>query len=487
MKNAVSLIALAALLPACTMEPHYARPAPAVPQGWPAGSPVLQQDEASLPVVRYVDVFRDPALQRIIAQALANNQDLKAAMANVAIARGQYRVQRANIFPQIDVSAGATTRDVGGAGSGTSARNAGTQTNYTAQVGDTSFVLDLFGRLRSLSAAALDSYFATEAGVRSARLALVSDVASAYLALATDRSLLAIAADTVDNAGQSLRITRARLNGGVAPRTDVRQAETVLAQAEADRQNLIAQVVQDRNALELLVGAPVSDADLPVSIEAVDTQIAAVPAGLDSRILLRRPDVLQAEYALRASNAQIGAARAAFFPTISLTAVAGFASTSLSSLFNSGNFTWSAGPSASLPIFDAGARRGDLEAARGRFNLALAQYQRTIQTAFREVADALARRSTIDAEFAAQERLEAAARDTLTLSEARYRQGIDPFLDTLVAQRTLYSARRSLVAARLSRATSLVDLYTSLGGDELSDITPRSAGTSGGARAAGAP
>lgn len=476
MKRLASAAAIAAtLISGCSMEPHYVRPTAAVPESWPAGSAAVKADEAALPIVRYADVFRDPALQRIIAQALANNQDLKAAAANIAVARGQYRVQHAAIFPQVDATGGIVRRDTGA--------DSPARTSYTANIGDSAFVLDLFGRLRNLSSAALDSYFATEAGARTTRLALISEIATAYLTLATDRSLLAIAADTVTNAEESLRITQARLNGGIAPRSDVRQAETILAQAEADRQNQTTLVAQDRNALDLLVGATVPDADLPAGIEAVDGQLAAIPAGLDSRVLLRRPDVLQAEYQLRAANAEIGAARAAFFPEISLTAVAGFASGSLSSLFKDNSFAWQAGPNVSLPIFNAGALRGDLAAARGRFDLALAQYQKTVQAAFRDVSDALARRATVDQQLAAQQRLEAAARDSLTLQQARYRQGIDPYLNTLDAQRTLYSARRSLAQARLTRANSLVDLYSSLGGDELSDIRPRSDG----ARAAGAP
>ena len=274
------------------------------------------------------------------------------------------------------------------------------------------------------------------------------------------------------SAQRSVDLTRARLSGGVAPRTDLRQAETVLYQAQSDHAQQITAVAQDRNALELLVGAPVADAELPVAIESVDGMLGELPAGLDSRILLRRPDVVQAEYRLRGANARIGAARAAFFPTISLTGLAGFASTALASLFTGGAFTWSVAPGATLPIFDAGLNAGNLTTARGESALALAQYQQAIQSAFRDVADALARRGTIDRQFAAQSALEAAARDSYALAEARYREGIDPFLSSLDAQRTLYGARRSLAQARLTRADNLVTLYRVLGGDMLVDTLP---------------
>jgi multidrug efflux system outer membrane protein len=266
-----------------------------------------------------------------------------------------------------------------------------------------------------------------------------------------------------------VELTRARLTGGVAPRTDLRQAETVLNQARSDRADLTTLVAQDRNALELLVGAPVPDGDLPASIESVDGLLGEAPAGLDSRILLRRPDVAQAEYQLRAANAEIGAARAAFFPTISLTALAGAASPALSALFNGDNFVWSGQAAAAQTLFDGGANRGNLAAAKGRRDLAVAQYQQAIQTAFREVADALARRGTINDQMTAQSALEAAASDSYALAQARYKEGIDPFLNALDAQRTLYGARRTLAATRLVRADNLVTLYRSLGGDLLMD------------------
>jgi multidrug efflux system outer membrane protein len=464
------------MLAGCSFEPHYARPAPAIPPAWPVGDAYLRQSEAALPSVSYADIFHDAKLQAIIAQALANNQDLRAALANVAAARGQYRVQRAAIFPEVDVTAGVTDRHASAAGGSTGSTTGGTgtggapgQTTTTYQLagGTTAWEVDLFGRLRSLSHAAFDQYLATEAAARGVRLTLVAEVANAYLTLAADRSLLAVAIDTESSAQKTVDLTRARLNGGIAPRTDLRQAETVLATAQADHAQQLTLVAQDRNALQLLVGGPVADTLLPDAIEQVDGLLAELPAGLDATILLRRPDVVQAEYQLRAANAQIGAARAAFFPQVSLTGLAGLASTALSTMFTGGAFTWTVAPSTTLPIFDWGKNRGNLASAKAQRELSLAQYQKAIQTAFREVSDGLARRGTIDREVAADMLNLNAAQDTLTLDTARYREGIDPYLDTLDAQRTFYAARRTVAQIRLTKAENLVTLYQTLGGDQL--------------------
>ena len=465
-----ALTALTALvgLSACSLEPHFSRPQAAVPSGWPAGDAYLRQNEAGLSSLSYRDVFHDPNLQAIIGQALAGNQDLRAALGNVAVARSQFRVQRAEILPDIAGSAGATTRQ--NPETGQNVVNQGgdrTRTTYQLQGGTTAWEIDLFGRLRSLSNSAFDTYLGQAAAARAVRLTLVADIANAYLQLASDRSLLAIAVDTEKSAGASVDLTKARLDGGVAPRSDLRQAQTILATARADRASLTARIAQDRNALELLVGGPVADGLLPPTIEAVDERVGLVPAGLDSSILLRRPDVVQTEYQLRAANARIGAARAAFLPRISLTGLAGVTSTALSALFTGGAFTWSVAPSATLPIFDGGANAGNLAFARAEREVALANYQRAIQTAFREVADALARGGTIDEELAANQLNVDAAADTFALGQARYREGIDPYLLTLDAQRTLYNARRTLAVSRLTRAQNRVETYRSLGGDQL--------------------
>jgi len=475
MKRLLAVLLGGAALGGCTLEPHYARPTPAVPQTWPVGAAYPPASAATLPSLSYRDVFKDPHLQTVIAQAIANNQDLRIALANVTIARSQYRVQRAALLPKINATGGFTesrgkVQTVGPGGQVGAAHE--TSRSYEADVGFSSFELDLFGRLRSLSHAAQQQYLASEAGVHAARLTLVAEVADAYLTLATDRSLLAISNDTVVSAQRTVDLTQARLTGGIAPRTDLRQAQTVLETAKSDQANLTTVVAQDRNALELLVGARVADADLPASIESVDGFLAEVPAGLDSRILLRRPDVVQAEYRLRAANAQIGAARANFFPTIDLTALAGVASPALGQLFNGKNFNWTAGGTVTQSIFAGGANVANLALSKGQRDLALAQYQQAIQTAFREVADALARRGTVNDQMAAQDALVVAATDSYNLDLARYRQGVDPYLNTLLSQRTLYQARQSQAQTRLIRADSLVTLYRTLGGDQLIDTKP---------------
>ncbi|WP_033921821.1 efflux transporter outer membrane subunit [Sphingomonas sp. 37zxx] len=462
------LILAAMLLPVagCSLEPRYERPSPTVPGQFPVGGPYPALPPSGAQPVRYTDIFRDPRLQTIIGRALANNQNLQVALANVRSARGQLRIGRVNLLPSLDGSGGASLARNRGAAQGFGGGGSITEI-YNAQVGLTAFEIDLFGRVRSTANAALNEYLATEAGVRAARLTLVAETASAYYTLATDRSLLAIAEETLVSAQRSVDLTRARLQGGIIARTDLRQAETILQQARADRADLTAVVAQDRNALQLLVGAPVTDAELPQSIETADSLLAELPVDVDSRILLARPDVVRAEYVLRAANARIGVARAQFFPAISLTGVTGFASNALGSLFTNRAFTYNGGADLNVPLFDGGFNRGNLETTQAQRDIAIAQYRLAIQTAFREVSDALARRGVVAEQYAAQLALQEAAADTFRLSDARYREGIDGFLTTLDAQRTLYTARRSLALTRLVRADNLVTLYRTLGGADL--------------------
>jgi multidrug efflux system outer membrane protein len=496
-RKSLSLL-LAASLAGCSLEPHYQRPEPPVPPSWPVGDAYLRLSEAALPSVSYRDIFRDPKLQALIEQAMANNRDLRIAAANIASARAQYRITHAQLFPQVGASAnaglsganrGPTTTIVnnggtgtGGTGTGTGGTGTGgttglsvvtrpggfgTSQDYSVDVGVTSFELDLFGRVRSLGHSALDQYFATEAAARATRLSLVGQIATTYFTLAADNSLLGVARASAANAQRAVQLTNARLVGGVASRIDLREAQTVLDQARSDVANQTTLAAQDRNALQLLVGAPVADDLIPASIESVDAMVSELPAGLSSTVLLRRPDVVQAEYQLRAANARIGAARAAFFPSISLTGLLGLASSTLTGLFSTNAFNFRAGANASVPIFDGGANRGNLAFARAQRELFLAQYEQAIQIAFREVADALARRGTIAAQVSAQTDLVAHSQDAFNLEQERYRIGIDEFLNTLVAQRTLYSSQQSLIRTRLQRATNLAELYRTLGGDAL--------------------
>jgi multidrug efflux system outer membrane protein len=462
MKRAATTLMLGAALAGCSMEPKYVRPAEPVPPSWPVGDAYLKQSEAALPAVGYRDIFRDTRLQALIGQALANNRDLRIAAANIAAARAQYTIQRANQLPEIDANAGA---NVLGGRSGGSTTSTGTRASFTADIGVPNFELDLFGRLASLSHAEQQRWFATEAAARATRLTLVGDIADAWLDYAADASLLAIAKDTAANAERSVQITKARLDGGIAPRTDLRQAEQVLETARGDVALQTTALAQDVNALQLLVGAPIDPAALPASIDEAAATVAELPAGMDSGILLRRPDVVQAEYQLRAANAEIGAARAALFPRITLTGLLGLASNALTGLFSGGGFNWSAGAGIGYPIFRAGAGKAGVQLSQAQRDAALATYEKAIQTAFREVADALARRGTIGEQLRAAVAQADAAADTYALVDARYRGGIDPFLTSLDAQRSLYAARRTLVSTRLVRASNLVSLYRSLGGD----------------------
>jgi multidrug efflux system outer membrane protein len=327
--------------------------------------------------------------------------------------------------------------------------------------------VDLFGRLRSLTRAQFEQYLATEAGARSTRLTMVSDIANAWLDYAADSSQLLVSEETVASAQKSVNLTRLRLDAGVAPRTDLSQAEEILSQAQADLAQQRTQLAQDANAIQLLVGAPIDTSLLPASIEQAGQTVAELPAGLNSYVLLRRPDVLQAEYQLRAANADIGAARAELFPRITLTGLLGFASSALTSLFTGGAFGWSAGANAAYTIFNAGAGRANVRLTEAQRNAALATYQLSVQTAFREVSDALARRATMDDQLAATERQQAAAADVVTLEEARYRAGIDSYLNLLDAQRSYYNVQQVLVQTRLTAAQNRVTLYQSIGGDAL--------------------
>ncbi|MDB5675214.1 MAG: transporter [Sphingomonas bacterium] len=469
---------VATSLTACSLAPHYVRPELPVPPSWPVGDAYLAQSEAALPAISYTDIFRDARLQKMITQALANNRDLRVAAANIATARATYHIQRAELLAEVDATAGyryARNSTAGSSSSGTGATTgtaSRTSTSLSADVGITSFEIDLFGRIRSLTNAAQNRYFETEAAARATRLTLVGDIATAWLTYASDKSLLKIATDTAASAQRSVTLTKARLDGGIAPRTDLDQAQNVLQTALSDVASQTTLVAQDVNALQLLVGAPVDPTLLPGSIEEAAPTIAELPAGLDSGVLLRRPDVVQAEYELKATNAEIGAARAALFPRISLTALLGFASGGLSNLFTNGAFNYSVAPNVNYPIFRAGAGKATVAQSQAQRDATLATYEKAIQTAFSEVANALARRGTIADQERAQRALTAAASDNYKLSDARYRGGIDTFLNSLDAQRSLYAARRSLVATELTKATNLVTLYRTLGGDSQLEPAP---------------
>jgi multidrug efflux system outer membrane protein len=453
-----TLLASVSLAACASMAPPYERPAAPVPTAWPAGA----QAGPSAGDLAWRDVFEDARLQKVIDLALAQNRDLRVALANIEQARAQYRVQRAALLPTLNAGATANrTRSPAGA---SPIGIPFDLEQYSANASVTSYELDLWGRVRSLSAAALQDFFAVEENRRAAQISLIGEVATAYLTLAADQDQLQLARDTLKTRDDALGLTTRRFQAGATSQVEVRQAETLAEQARTDAAALSAQVELDRNALRLLVGADVP-ADLLPSGDLTGVRLRAdLPAGLPAEVLVKRPDVLAAEHTLQGRNANIGAARAAFFPRITLTGSAGTASTELTGLFGGGTAAWSFSPQITLPIFDGGANKANLGVAKASRDAAVAQYEKAIQTAFREVADALAVQSTIRDRVAAQERLVEAAADSQRLSQARYERGVDSYLALLDAQRTLYAARQTLLTTRLAAAANRVALYRALGG-----------------------
>lgn len=475
--TARTLIALlgGTLLTACNLAPKYDRPGAPIPAALPAGGvyPAAPSDAADVTAIGWRDFFTDARLRDTIALALENNRDLRLAAANVLAARAQYRVQRADILPSIGATGSATyTNNIvglgggagAGAGAGGGAANVGDIQFYSANIGLSAFEIDLFGRIRNLTRAAQEQYFASTEGERAARIALIGEVANAWLTLAADRDQLRLSRETLTTYEKTLELTRARFRIGVASELEAKQTEALYQAARNDIAVLETRIAQDRNALELLTGASVPEAVLPTGLAEAPATRDALPAGLPSDILLRRPDVLQAEHQLIAQNANIGAARAAFFPRLSLTATLGTISTALSGLFGAGTGTYTVAPQATLPIFDAGRNVANVRLAEAQRSAAVATYEKTIQTAFREVADALAQRGTIGEQVSAQRARADAAAVAARLSDARYRAGVDSFLTALDAERTRYAAQQQLVTTRLAQATNLVTLYRTLGG-----------------------
>ncbi|MGE4410052.1 MAG: efflux transporter outer membrane subunit [Sphingobium sp.] len=452
------LLLPALALTACSMAPTYVRPEAPVPQQWPQGAaypaPAPASGAAAQAGLPWTELVHEANLATLITRALEANRDLRATMASVMAARARYRVERSARLPTLNAG-GATTIT----------RNDGDTTeNYVAELGISAFEIDLFGRVRNETRSALESWLATSEGARSARISLVAETAQAYATLAADQERLALARETVASAERSLGLTQSLNRAGLASALDVQQAQTIVQQARSDAASTSTQVAQDRNALELLTGSPVEDALLPGSLADVGAGIGSTPAGLSSAILLERPDVLQAEHLLKAANADIGAARAALFPTISLTAALGMASSALSSLFDNGAFTASATPSVQYSIF-GGGRGANVDATKAERDRALAQYEYAIQTAFREVADALARAGTIDDQQSAQRNLVAASRKYHDLADQRYRGGIASYRDALDAQRTLYAAQQSAIATDLAAISNRITLYRVIGAD----------------------
>jgi multidrug efflux system outer membrane protein len=476
----------AALLAAgCTMAPHYERPAAPVAASFPSGA-AYQAPAAGQPggTVAAADLgwrefLGDPQLQALVEIALRNNRDLRVAVLNIEVSRAQYRIERAALFPSVTAS-GAQSRSripagvfspTSTTGSGTTTTTAvtgtisrGTITNVYSAGLSAQWELDFFGHLQSLKNQALYQYLSTAQARKATEILLVSEVATQYLTMRSDDEALKVTLDTLHSAQESYRLAKAQFDAGTGTELSLRQAETVVDQAQANYQAQLRARAQAENALVLLIGEPMP-ADLPAPLPLDDQRILSdIPAGLPSDLLTRRPDIIEAENTLLANNANIGAARAAFFPTITITGTGGTESPTLGGLFKAGTGSWSFAPDITLPIFNAGSLLASLDIAKTQKKIAVAQYEKAIQTAFREVADGLAARGTYDNQIVALQKDAYANQRSLDLSQLRFTSGVDSYLPVLTAQTSLYSAQLTLIQARLERLTNLVNLYQYLGG-----------------------
>ena len=454
-------LAMALALPGCSLIPDYQQPQAPIQADWPQGAAYGKAGAGvgAAAELGWQEFFRDPTLQQLIDTALNNNRDLRQAVLNVEAYRALHRIQRSELFPTLDAGGGASRQrlpaDLSPSGV------AGIQSQYEATLG-IAYELDLFGRLRSLERAALEEYLATAEAQRSVQITLVGDVAIAYLTWRSDQAQLELARSTLDSYAKSLRLVQSSREVGTASDIDVRQARSLVEQARVQQALYTRQVAQDANALQLLLGTAI-----PANLAgktSTDQPLAALPTGLPADLLLRRPDIRATEHRLLAANANIGAARAAFFPSISLTAAAGTASSELDGLFDGGSGLWSFMPRINIPIFTAGRLRANLDYAEVLKDINVAQYEKSIQVAFREVADGLAARGTYDEQLQAQRDLVDNNRAYYQLARQRYDEGVDNYLVVLDAQRELFAAQQQLLTDRLRQLGSEVQLYKALGG-----------------------
>jgi multidrug efflux system outer membrane protein len=443
----------------CSLAPKYARPASPVPPAFPAAE--MAADASVAPEVPWQEFFTDGRLRSVVQQAIANSRDLRIAALNIERAQALYRIQRADRFPAVSVGAGVSSQRIPDkvAGGG----EASTATQYTVALGVSAWELDFFGRVRSLESAALEQYLATEQAGRATQLALVAAVAQVYLARAADADGLNLARSTLDAQQASLDLIQKSRDLGMASDLELSQIQSQVEAARADLARYSALVAIDQHALQVLVGAPVNPNLLPDGLSAVSPP-RPVSAGLSSDVLLRRPDILAAEHQLRSANASIGAARAAYFPRITLTMGLGLASSELSALLGAGTGTWSFAPQLVQPLFNAGATKAKVRVSMVDREIAVARYEKGIQQAFAEVSDALTLRRTLVSQREAQEALVRSLDLTYRLYDARYKAGIDGYLGVLIAQRALFVAQQALVSVRFAEQANLVELYKVLGG-----------------------
>ncbi|WBL72984.1 efflux transporter outer membrane subunit [Serratia liquefaciens] len=447
-----------------SLDPDYQRPQAPVPSTLPQGAAYTAPSgklSLSYPDIPWRDYVVDSRLRQVVEMGLSSSRDLREAIANIESARALYGEQRADLFPTINAGLeGTRSRALtGGANNATAISQ-----SYEANASTSAFELDLFGKNRSLTRSKFESYLAESEAAKSTRLALIADIVTDWVNVAAERSNLAAAKGTMESAKQSLAVTRKNQQNGILSMVDVASAETVYQQARSDVASYTTSAAQAKNALDLVVGKSVPESLLPDGIEALSGIMKDLPANVSSQVLLNRPDVLEAEHNLKAANANIGSARAAFFPSISLTASGGVGSGELSSLFSQGAGVWSFAPSISLPIFTGGYNTAQLNYTKAQKDLYVATYEKAVQTAFQETADALARKGTIQEQLAAQTGYVAASQEYYRLAELRYRHGVDTYLVMLDAQRTLYTAQQSLIAARQTEYQNLITLYKVLGG-----------------------
>ncbi|HQA04647.1 MAG TPA: efflux transporter outer membrane subunit [Thermodesulfovibrio thiophilus] len=459
------IFTLITLLFGCSFIPEYQRPEAPVPKEWPKGDAYQDSkyDESSKATeLKWNEFLQDQNLQKIIEMAFKNNRDLRLSALNVERARAYYGIQRAELLPAVDVSASGQRQRVPADLSNTG--KAETFSEYNVSIGIISWEIDFFGRIRSLTKMALEEYLAQESSYRAARLSLISAVATAYYTYATDRENLMLSKDTLKTQEENYILIKSQYESGIVSEIDLHRARTQVETAKEAVARYTQVVAQDKNTLDLLAGEPVREELLPQGLQSVVAPKDISP-GLSSEVLLKRPDIIAAEHTLKAYNAQIGAARAAFFPTISLTTLFGTASDQLSNLFGGGSRAWSWQSQGIMPIFDARVWAG-YRASKVEREIAVANYERAIQTAFKEVADALAVKGTIDDQIRAYESLVQSLSDTYRLAKMRYDEGIDSYLSVLDAQRSLFQAQQQLNNLRLSKHSNLTTLYKVLGGGD---------------------
>lgn len=451
--------AVALWLAGCTMAPSYERPAAPVAAEFPDAGGVAA---ATIADIQWREFYADPKLRELIDLALTNNRDLRVAILNIDQARAQYRIQRSQSFPQLDAVGNQSVNRIPASVSQTG--QSMTTRQLSANIALSAYELDLFGRVRSLNGQALEQFLATGEARKAAQISLISEVANTYLTWAADLEQLALAQQTLKSQTDSYELTKRRFELGSASELTLRQIQTSVDTARVNVATYTRLIAQDRNALVLLLGTAVPEQLTPASLTDTVSTVAELPAGLPSDLLSRRPDILQAEHELKAANFNIGAARAAFYPRITLTGSAGSSSNDLNGLFDAGSGAWSFVPQINVPLFAGGANRANLDAANVGRQIEVAQYEQAIQTAFREVADALAERNTLGDQLAARQSLVEATSTSFRLSQARFERGVDSYLDVLDSQRSLYTAQQGLIDARLQKLTNTVTLYKALGG-----------------------